>query len=534
VLSPPPSPQHPFFLQCALAKPGAAPFRTTPHLDGGGRGLRGLLWGAPDPILDGSPGLVRTGLGPARLFARLRNRPAAVRVDAIAGRLNYFFLDALGDFSPGTGLGWELWRDGVRAASGVFASAGGDGTGAAVEEIPVAPGPLELRVADDRWRLAGERGVARVTWRLDTRLASDDGSGDADPPDLVRFGVLDASGEPAEEIDPSAGGEVRFALADASAIRRVSLVATANGADVALPIEPEADELRASLASLPPGARVTLRLQSEDAAGNALELVLDPALRTTRPSGAPPAIASISPRSAGVAEAVDVAVSGSGFSASELRVTLGGVDVGARAADDSHLVFRAPSASASGPVDLVVETSAGRATAPGAFLEMDLPRGESCRLGDVAAARGSPAAVLGVDGGSGDGVAVRLDRGEAFSLAISPSPAGPEPAGFVLYAMAAQPSASTVSVLPWSIGTACLPLPLAGGASPSVRVLANSMGHRARLGRPLRESAPAPTSLAFRRGLRGPATLAVQGILEDLGSLGPGVSVTNAIVIWVP
>ncbi|MBI1849585.1 MAG: S8 family serine peptidase [Planctomycetes bacterium] len=536
VVSAPPADDFPFAVQCWLGRPGSAPFRVTPFYDGGGSGLRGFLWGATSPALDGVTGVVRTGLGPPRFHAGLRNTRTRLRVDAIDGRLNYFFLDALGDFTPASGLGYELRQDGQLVASGSFASAGGDGTGRSLEEIPVAAGAYDLRVAYDRYSIAGERGHAVATWRVDTRRVSADGSGDADPPDITRFAVLDGSGQPADEIDPVQGGEVRLALRDASALGTVALFSEVEGVESPIPLEvdPSGDR-RASLAVLPSGRRVGLRLVAADDSGNSLDLLLDPALRTRQQGGAPPLIDSVMPLTASLAEGLEVALSGHGFaSAGAIRVTLDGraaSDV--RVQDDAHVSFRTPVVEQQGPVDLVVSNDVGEARLERGFLYVEIAGNAACRLGNVDAANGSPVPVLGVDAGVGDGLTIRLARGESFSLIVSPPPAGPEPAGFALYAMPALPSAATVAVQPFGIGTACLPTPLTPSVTAPIRVLANSLGHRTRLGRPMRNSTPAPASISFARGLRGPATLTVQGLIEDLGSSGPGISVTNAVVVWI-
>ena len=105
---------------------------------------------------------------------------------------------------------------------------------------------------------------------------------------------------------------------------------------------------------------------------------------------------------------------------------------------------------------------------------------------------------------------------------------------FALYAWSGAPDSTTVALLPRGLGAMALPPPFMPSATPP-RITWNNLGNPRRLGAATRTSQPAP-SIVFSRatGVRHPATLTLQGIIEDdtSGSV-EGISVTNAIILRV-
>src|SRR5262249_3652563 len=104
-------------------------------------------------------------------------------------------------------------------------------------------------------------------------------------------------------------------------------------------------------------------------------------------------------------------------------------------------------------------------------------------------------------------------------------------ARFALWGWIAEPGPAAAT-LPRGIGSMALAPPFAGG-----RLVPNATWNNfdARLGAPTRASLPAP-SIAFDRatGARNPATVVLQGLIEDDASSTPDhVSVTNAIVLRI-
>jgi hypothetical protein len=159
----------------------------------------------------------------------------------------------------------------------------------------------------------------------------------------------------------------------------------------------------------------------------------------------------------------------------------------------------------------------------------------SCRLGTVdLAVSATPAQVLTINGSAGEGHVVEIPIGEAVEVQIQPSPSGPDPGRFALYAWLGEPDPSDPVPQPQQLGTMCFPSPLSGGVPQPKRVW-NNIGKSSRLGEPDYPSSPAP-SVVFRKttGFGTPLTATFQGFLLDAGSIADvPASVTNAVVLDV-
>jgi hypothetical protein len=154
-----------------------------------------------------------------------------------------------------------------------------------------------------------------------------------------------------------------------------------------------------------------------------------------------------------------------------------------------------------------------------------------CRAGDVNGAAGPVENVLFVNGLAGTGASRHLtvDRNASFTLRVdapSSKPTGPSP--FALYVWIGEPTAATVTPLPFGYGTMCMDPELTGGHP---RRTWNNTGDPA-FGAADLPSSPAPSVVLQRqRGLRRSITVFLQGVLEDAGSPSGSYAVTNGIVV---
>jgi len=212
--------------------------------------------------------------------------------------------------------------------------------------------------------------------------------------------------------------------------------------------------------------------------------------------------------------------------------------------DDFHLRFGSPcvDAGSNGVADLPQWDAEGdpRVVNGDKFPEavVDIGADElvpeiAARFGTVNAAGASLANVLLVNGSAGQRQRVVtvsvLDPVEASLVA---PPAGPTPAAFALYAWAGEPDLSTLTVQPHHLGVTGFPTPLQG-SPPQPAVVWNNLGHFGRLGVASHPSSPAP-SILFSKTARVPATVSLQGFIQDAGSAADGpVSVTNAVVLKI-
>lgn len=157
----------------------------------------------------------------------------------------------------------------------------------------------------------------------------------------------------------------------------------------------------------------------------------------------------------------------------------------------------------------------------------------AARYGTVNATGEDLANVLRVNGSAGDGRrVVTASVGEPIAVTVSAPPAGPQTAPFALYVWEDEPDHDSVVVLqPRGLGFLCFGSPMSRGTQPIY--IWNNLGWRQALGRPDRESSPAPTTLVdTRHGSRIAIKVTLQGVIADHGSAADGpVSLTNAIVL---
>lgn len=160
----------------------------------------------------------------------------------------------------------------------------------------------------------------------------------------------------------------------------------------------------------------------------------------------------------------------------------------------------------------------------------------AARFGSVDAASGSLANVLFANGTAGDDAReIVLSVGEALMVTTMPSPSGPEPGGFAIYAYPLLPDPGTITPQPFGLGTATFPTPLNRNEGRQYAKLWNNLGFESRLGEPDFPSAPAPSTLVDLPGGIGFAVdVTFQGFIEDAGSTADGpASLTNAVIVRV-
>ena len=120
-----------------------------------------------------------------------------------------------------------------------------------------------------------------------------------------------------------------------------------------------------------------------------------------------------------------------------------------------------------------------------------------------------------------------------IAVTMAPSPTGPDPADFTLYCVAYEPGLTDMAEQPYGIGVSCVPTPLSkGNILPPPFTLVNRIGFEKVLGYPRLTGIPPAPCTVFNAGLP-PGKYTLQGLVFDSGSSGPGVSITNAIVLKV-
>jgi len=155
--------------------------------------------------------------------------------------------------------------------------------------------------------------------------------------------------------------------------------------------------------------------------------------------------------------------------------------------------------------------------------------------GNVNQGAGAVTDVLFVNGQVGDvRREVRVPLNQSMTVRMEGPPAGPVPAGFVLYALASAPGVNGVTAQPGGLGNFAFSTPLTGGGSRLI-VLVNNLGHFPSLGRQTidREIPLAPVTVVRRaQGFSRPALVTLQAFIADFGSRsGHPISITNAIVL---
>ncbi|MBI1849461.1 MAG: VCBS repeat-containing protein [Planctomycetes bacterium] len=167
-------------------------------------------------------------------------------------------------------------------------------------------------------------------------------------------------------------------------------------------------------------------------------------------------------------------------------------------------------------------------------------RSRGCGSGNVNGAAGPPENVLLVNGSSGDASrTVVVPRNVPIAVHLSTSSSGPATASYALWAWKSPPiSATDVVVAGRVVGCAVNPIPRVAPRSPQpFRCFHAASIDPSLCGAvpPLGTSPPAaPFTLTKPSGLRGRATITLQGVLEDAGSTSvAGFSVTNATILRV-
>ena len=155
--------------------------------------------------------------------------------------------------------------------------------------------------------------------------------------------------------------------------------------------------------------------------------------------------------------------------------------------------------------------------------------------GNVNMGAGNGADVLFVNGGTGDASRVfTASPGSLITVKMEVPPKGPNLAGFVLYVIQREAGFTDPARQPYSIGFACMPMPLSKGfVSPPPFSIANSIGYFSLLGFPiLHWIGPAPCTV-FKAPFP-PGTYTLQGYILDGGAASLiGMSLTNAVVVKV-
>lgn len=155
------------------------------------------------------------------------------------------------------------------------------------------------------------------------------------------------------------------------------------------------------------------------------------------------------------------------------------------------------------------------------------------RFGNVNQGSGSITDVLFINDSIGDpNRVITASVYEELTFRMETPPEGPMWANFVLYVFVGEAGPTDMSSQPYDIGMAGFPTPLTGGTVPLIFTVVNNIGLAPLLGDPLYPSGPAPTNFLTLPPLSlPPMTLTFQGFIADVGSSGPGISLTNAIVL---
>lgn len=158
----------------------------------------------------------------------------------------------------------------------------------------------------------------------------------------------------------------------------------------------------------------------------------------------------------------------------------------------------------------------------------------AARFGNVNSASDSLSSILLVNLSEGDNKRVyEAALGESLALSMNAPPAGPASAQFTTYLLTAEPDINDVAEQPFDIGVSCMPMPLSkASVVPPPFTLVNNIGFFNGLGTPvLTGIAPAPSVIIQTQFPAGVYTF--QGYIFDQGGTGPGLSLTNAIVLKI-
>lgn len=159
----------------------------------------------------------------------------------------------------------------------------------------------------------------------------------------------------------------------------------------------------------------------------------------------------------------------------------------------------------------------------------------AARFGTVNGAGSALANVLFINSSPGNNKRVySIPAGNRVTLIMNAPPAGPNPAGFVLYMIAWEPGLADMAKQPYRIGTACMPMPLSNGTiAPPPYTIANTIKYFRLLGNPLLINVPSAPCTVFSVLSIPRGVYTFQGTIFDNGSAGYGASLTNGIVLKV-
>ncbi|MBI1850729.1 MAG: IPT/TIG domain-containing protein [Planctomycetes bacterium] len=229
-----------------------------------------------------------------------------------------------------------------------------------------------------------------------------------------------------------------------------------------------------------------------------------------------------------------VSVSGDHFGdITEVSLRMGGVAATVLTVSPTLITARTPPGT--GTVDVTVVNRGSSVTLPRAYTFVAVPPDIEARYGNVNVALGNRESVLLVNAQQGDDMNRELTLGvrQAISIVMT-QPSSRVSARFALYVWVGAPTPALLTTLPRGLGNMVLPPPFMPGG-PHPRVVFNNAGFNRTLGAPTFPSHPAPTQVLNRpRGLRNPATLTLQGLIQDNGSQIPEHwSITNAVILRV-
>jgi len=122
-----------------------------------------------------------------------------------------------------------------------------------------------------------------------------------------------------------------------------------------------------------------------------------------------------------------------------------------------------------------------------------------------------------------------------MTMHAPPNPHPQFPGKFALYLITYEPGLSDAAEQPFGIGMSCIPMPLSNGSiyPPPPFTLVNNIGSFAALGYPMLAGIPPAPCVVFDVPRMPPGIFTFQGYIFDGGSSGPGLSLTNAIVLKV-
>jgi len=159
----------------------------------------------------------------------------------------------------------------------------------------------------------------------------------------------------------------------------------------------------------------------------------------------------------------------------------------------------------------------------------------AARFGNVNAVGNGLDNVLKVNESKGDNKRIfSIPTGNQIMLIMDAPTGGPNPSDFSVYVIPYESDQDDLSEQPSQIGIACIPMPLSNGnVIPPPFTLCNTIGYNFALGNPILTGIdPAPCTIFDVPGLPI-GTYTFQGYIFDNSSAGPGLSLTNAIVLKV-